>query len=179
MTMREIPLTQGKVAIVDDEDFERVSAFRWHALKRPNGLWHAVRTQKRQGKKQHIYMHRFITGALPGEEVDHENRNGLDNQRKNIRRCTKRQNSLNRRQSSHRKSSRFHGVAWHEWSRRWRVVICAGEKDQRGNSKQLYVGVYRDEEAAARAYDMAAIKHFGEFATTNFPREDYENAAHV
>lgn len=173
MTQPIIQLTRGKSAVVDSVDYPEISRFKWHALKRPGDKWHAARTDHSTGSKRTLYMHRVIVGALPGEEVDHENGDGLDNRRSNIRRCTKRQNALNRRSGDKSKSSRFHGVTWYPHRNRWRVVICAGPPNALGNAKQLHVGLFRDETEAARAYDRAAIKHFGAFATTNFPREEY------
>lgn len=172
-TTREIPLTKGRVATVDASDYEALAGFSWYALHRSN-KWHAARTHKREGVKRTVYMHRQILGGPPGLEVDHENGDGLNNRRGNLRAATKRQNGQNRRQQSGTKSSRFHGVAWHGYSDRWRVVICGGPLNDKGHAKQLYIGVYRDEEEAARAYDRAAIKHFGQFALTNFPRENYK-----
>jgi len=172
---RTIPLSQGKVAIVDDEDYEALVRFKWHAIRR-RGLFHAVRSEQVNGKKHSIYMHRFLLGEPPGQEVDHENGDGLDNRRTNLRACTKRQNARNRVHGGS-KSSRYHGVCWHAWSSRWRVVICAGPVNTRGHSKQLYVGSFKDETEAARAYDRAALQHFGPFAKPNFPKEGYQCAA--
>lgn len=175
--MKTIPLTQGMVALVDDEDFDIVAGFKWHALRRPNGLWHAVRTVRRHGIKRSIYMHRVIAGAAAHLEVDHRDGDGLNNRRGNIRIATKRQNAQNRRQRGAWKTSRFKGVSWNEPRRRWRVVIAGGPTDARGYARQIYVGVFRDEVIAAHAYDRAALEHFGDFAFTNFPKEQY--GAHV
>ena len=167
--MKEIPLTRGMVAVVDDEDFEAMSAFRWQAIRRRN-KWHAARTENDRS----IYMHRVLLDAPPGLEVDHANGDGLDNRRCNLRLATKRQNAQNRRSGGKGKASRFHGVTFHLSRKRWRAVICAGPPDKRGNAKQIFVGHFVDEADAARAYDRAAIKYFGAFALTNFPREEYE-----
>lgn len=171
-SMKTIPLSLGKVAIVDDDDYDAISEHKWHAVKR-RSLWHAMRTEKRNGHKKTIYMHRIIVGALPGEEVDHKSGDGLDNRKENLRRCTHRQNGQHRKLPSQRKTSRFHGVHWYGQRNRWRVVICAGPRDASGKAKQLHVGLFRNEIDAARAYDAAAIEHFGTFAITNFPREEY------
>jgi hypothetical protein len=80
--MREITLTQGFVALVDDEDYERIAAFKWCAMKRRN-TFHAMRKENRT---KTIYMHHYILGnSLPGIVVDHIDRNGLNNQRSNLR----------------------------------------------------------------------------------------------
>lgn len=168
--MKTIALTKGMVAIVDDDDFAMVSCFQWHALRRRN-KWHAARTANGRS----IYMHRVLLNAPPDREVDHANGDGLDNRRFNLRLATKRQNAQNRRSGDPRKASQFHGVSLHPRGNRWRVLICAGEPDKRGNAKQVYVGHFIDEVEAARAYDRAAIKHFGAFALTNFPKEEYES----
>lgn len=166
--MKTIPLTRGKVAIVDDEDFEKVDAIKWYALKRRE-LWHASHKDK---KRACIYMHRFIMAAPDGFEVDHVNGDGLDNRKVNLRVCTKRENARHRRSGDKTKTSRFQGVSRHP-NGRWRAAICAGPPGPDGAAKQIHIGHFKDENDAARAYDRAALKYFGPFAVTNFPREDY------
>jgi hypothetical protein len=172
MSAREIPLSKGLVALVDEDDYERASTYKWHAIKRGR-LHHAMRSVKRGGVRSTVYLHRWLMDAPTGIEVDHRNGDGLDNRRENLRLATHAKNAVNHRRRGSSKSSAFHGVCWHTWSQRWRVVICAGPKTSRGTAKQIYVGVFRDETDAARAYDRAALIHHGEFAVTNFPREDY------
>lgn len=173
--MREIPLTKGKVALVDDEDFDFLSQWKWYAVLSYNS-WHAWRTVKRKGIKFNLPMHHAIIPPPDGCEIDHKNRDGLDNRRENLRVCTKRQNGQNRVQVCRRsKSSRFHGVTYSKKYRLWRPVICAGSLNSKGYARQLYLGRFKSEEEAAKVYDRAALKHFGEFAVTNFPREEYAN----
>lgn len=85
--MKEIPLTQGKVALVDDEDCERLNQFKWYALKRPN-TWYAVRNVWVENKRTAISMHREIMDASRGQEIDHKNGDGLYNLKVNLRFCT-------------------------------------------------------------------------------------------
>lgn len=167
--MREILLSNGMTTMVDDADYEMLSAWKWQVQRSWNSL-HVCRSEKRDGRKRCIFMHRVILGAPDGIEVDHANGNGLDNRRENLRLATKRENARNRRQLRAKKTSRYHGVCYRH---PWRAVICAGDVDEQGRSKQIYLGHFATEEEAARAYDRAAIAHFGAFATTNFPREDY------
>jgi hypothetical protein len=174
LPVREIQLSRGKIAIVDDEDYERVSAFKWYAYKhRRTDLWYAARTVKKGGKKISVPMHRFVIGASPEFEVDHRDGDGLNNRRGNLREATRRQNAQNARHTARgTKTSPYHGVSIDK-SGKYLVVIVAGEL-KNGSGKQMYIGRYRDEIEAARAYDRAAIKHFGEFAKTNFPVSEYE-----
>jgi hypothetical protein len=168
--MKEIALTKGLVAMVDDEDFDLVSRFKWHALRRGRVV-HATRTVKRDGRKWTVYMHRWLLAAPAGLEVDHRNGNGLDNRRENLRIATHAQNAINHART-HQKTSRFRGVLWNKARKRWRVVICAG-RIRDGASKQIHVGTFADEVEAAKAYDRAALLHHGDFAVLNFEKDTY------
>ena len=113
-----------------------------------------------------IYMHHEVLGVRHWTMVDHRNRNGLDNQKRNLRRCTKAQNARNGFRVIHGKTSRYKGVC----SSNGRV-ICIGKPWRATitkNGRQIYLGWYASQKEAARAYDKAARKHFGEFAATNF-----------
>lgn len=167
----QIPLTRGFFALVSPQDYERVAAFKWQSWFRkskPNEVY-ATRTFKKDGVHGRIWMHRFIVGATADELVDHRNGNGLDNQRGNLRRCTNQQNQRNVKRSSRQKRGAFKGVR--PYGARWVASIRAGEPGPDRKSKKIHLGVFDDAMAAARAYDTAALHHFGEFASLNFPRE--------
>jgi hypothetical protein len=168
--MKEIMLTQGKVALVDDSDFEWLSQWKWHTRKSPN-TYYAVRNSSTGGKrgirtgrgnrKSHtIQMHRLILNVSTGMETDHRDMNGLNNQRSNLRVCTKQQNNQNRK-TYKKSSSIYKGVCWWKRDKRWGVSI-------RFNGKRQHLGYFDSETKAAKAYDKAALKHFGEFARLNF-----------
>jgi len=155
--MKTIQLTQGKVALVDDADYEWLNQYKWHAIKDHN-TWYAVRGISRNGSYTTISMHRVILGLEPGDkrETDHKNHNGLDNRQDNIRICTHSQNQQNKSlQKNH--SSQFKGVRWHKRCNKWQTQI--GHK---------YLGLFTSEVEAAKAYDAAAKEYFGEFALLNF-----------
>lgn len=146
--MKLLPLTQNKFALVDDEDFERADCFKWSANFQ-HGSWYAVSSKEKR-------LHNFI---LPGHrQVDHKNNDGLDCQKHNLRPATNQQNSANRRKSCGR-TSRYKGVV--KRFNRWIAQI-------RVDGKQIYLGMFQDESEAARIYDVAAQKYFGEFARLNF-----------
>jgi hypothetical protein len=138
-----------------------VSAFKWHALKRPrDGRFHVMRSSS--GPKRSIYLHRWLLDAPDGVEVDHRNGNGLDNRRENLRLCTRAQNARNFRRDSPRKSSRFHGVHLRSTDGRWVVVICIE------SGEQHYIGTFCNEVEAAIARDVVTVAYHGEFAMLNF-----------
>lgn len=153
--MKEIPLTRGKVALVDDEDFATLSAFQW--LLGANG--YAVRNLPR-GKGQ-AYMHREILGVTDRKlHVDHRNHDPLDNQRANLRTCPASRNIANSQKWRRKTTSRFKGVSWLASSGKWRAAIGVA-------MKSVHLGLFTDEKAAAEAYNAAATLHFGEFANLN------------
>lgn len=167
--MKTIPLTQGKVALVSDEDYERIAAHDWCA-HRERGRWYALR-RKPLHPSLHIRMHREILGAPDGVEVDHVDRDGLNNQRENIRLATTKQNGANKGKTTRSTTSRFIGVSATRITHRrpnlwWRAMA-------RLSGKYTYLGSFKNEVDAARTYDRAILVERGEFAVTNFPREEY------
>lgn len=152
--MQKIPLTQGKVAIVDDEDFELLNQYKWVAHW--NGRnWYA---RGSNGKPQ-LYMHRFILKARRGRWVDHINSNGLDNRRSNIRTCSPVQNNQNQRIKVGG-TSKYKGVSYDKINKKWRASI---------NVKKRFInlGRFKTEIEAATAYNRAAKRHFHQFAHIN------------
>ncbi len=158
ISMKQIKLTQGKVAIVDDEDFEELSKYKWWARK-SRGAWYAMRATYLDGQHT-LLMHRAIMNAQKGQMLDHKNGNGLDNRHSNLRFCTHSQNQHNQRRRRNG-TSRYKGVHWHAHTQKWFSQI-------RLNNTSYYIGVYKSEIDAAKAYDAKAKELFGRFACTNF-----------
>lgn len=155
--MREIQLTQGQVATVDDEDYEKLAAFKWSAHRRGN-TFYAGRA-KTGPKKGLILMHRVITGVGSNLSVDHIDGNGLNNCHTNLRLATHKQNLRNQRKQE-KTSSRFKGVCWRHDINKWMAYITA-------DGKRRYLGHFHTEQDAAAAYDDAAAELFGSFANKN------------
>ena len=158
---KEIPLSQGRVAMVDDEDFERLNQHKW-CVHQKDGIYYALRHfTKSNGKKTMKFMHREILEL--GDHipcVDHIDRDGLNNRRNNLRLATNSQNFMNK--IAHRNaSSAFKGVRWHKRDNVWTAQITL-------NKKYVHIGQFRDEMEAARAYDRKAKELFGEYARLNF-----------
>jgi hypothetical protein len=162
---KELALTLGYRAIVDDEDFERLSKFRWFALREPDGRVYAGCRMPEHGKTL-VRLHRYLLGLKPhdGRVVDHRDSDGLNNQKSNLRECTQLNNNHNRRKQAGQRHSRFKGVSWHIRNNRW---IAAIRKMSDGKSKSVHLGYFKDEMLAAQAYDAAAREHHGEFARLN------------
>ena len=155
--MKEIRLTQGKVALVDDADFDWLNQWKWSYAKRG----YAVRTV---GNK-HVTMHRQIMQAQPGQIVDHKETgvpdHALNNQRENLRICNSSQNGANSKLGKNNTSG-YKGVCWAKGKRKWMSKITK-------NRKTIFIGYFSDPIDAAKAYDLTAQKLFGLFANTNFP----------
>lgn len=160
--MKFIPLTQGKTALIDDEDFELVSEYKWYPLSTSAGLVYANGYLLRNGHRSVVLMHRLLMNAQPGQGIDHRNRNGLDNRRFNLRFATRSQNAINRI-SKRKASSRFKGVHWHKSNRKWVARVRYGKQE-------FHIGYFREEKAAALAYDAAVLKICPDYARLNFPQ---------
>lgn len=156
-----IKLTQGKYAIVDERDYDWLSQKRWYAWW-SGGHWY-VRRCGDNGTK--IFMHRQILNAQKGEVIDHINNNGLDNRRKNIRKCTWQQNAMNMKPHKD-SSSKYKGVFWHKKGKKWSAQI-------RVNGHRNHLGLFVKEIDAAIAYDNAAKENYGEYAWLNFKNENF------
>lgn len=159
--MRQIQLTQNKVALIDDEDYVYIDQFKWYTAKDKHGKYYARRSitvSNRVYKK--ITMHRDIMSVSdPKIQVDHKDNNGLNNQKENLRLCNNAENSRNTELDS-LNTSGFKGVDWHEHSKKWRATI-------RVDYKKIHLGFFSDVIDAALAYNKAAIEYFGEFAKLN------------
>lgn len=172
--MKTIPLTQGYVAVIDDRDYELVRRYTWQALVCKSGIVYASHGYTINRKCRKVLMHRMILGAKGRQVVDHEDGNGLNNKRSNIRIGTGRDNSRNSRRFKGR--SKYKGVtvrdARHRKKYRARISGNSGER--------IHIGDFHSEIEAARAYDVAAMRIHKKFARTNqsqYPSEFQEPAA--
>lgn len=164
--VREIPLSKGYVALVDEVDYERVMLSKWHAHGMKGYVYGRTNVTREGGVLEYkkVLLHRYILQALPHEQVDHENGNGLINTRKNIRVATVANNNCN--QKAHPSNpnslaySRFRGVTRRESLWQARIAI---------NRKRFSLGHFEDEIEAAKAYDVACLELHGEFGRLNFP----------
>lgn len=169
--MKQIPLTQGKFAIVDDEDYEYLNQWKWYAQKTPTDNYY-YSTAIVDGRS--ITMHRLIMNASKGQLVDHKDRDGLNNQKSNLRLCTPSENQMNKI-GKRNSSSKYKGVSLVKQKRRsllkdgsikervyisWQSVINI-------NGKNKTLGRFKDEIQAALVYNHASKKHYGEFARLN------------
>lgn len=154
--MKTIPLSQGRFAFVDDEDYEFLSRHTWHASRVRNSedLWYAATHIGKRG----IRMHQMILGSIKGTVIHHEDHNGLNNQKSNLKRSTVRQNTAHQKKRKDNTSG-FKGVIWDKKNKKWQVRV--------GEHKGRYTKRFLKLEDAVEAYDREAIKLWGDFALTN------------
>ncbi len=153
--MKTIELTQEKVAIVDDEDYEHLNQFKWYF----HNVGYAARTIYNNGKQGIVLMHRLINDTLEGLDTDHINHIKLDNRKDNLRTVTRSENQHNRLKNK-KGSSIYKGVCWYGALNKWSAYI-------RVNGNKIHLGYSDNEKDMAIAYNKAAIKYHGGFAMLN------------
>jgi len=158
----EIPLTKGYKAIIDIDDYERVSKFKWHVTGNEKIGFYARRSILENGKQRHIFLHGFITNQPKGMVVDHINHNTLDNRKCNLRICSFRENCQNRILIQRNNTSGFKGVCKiiRNGDIYWMVKI-------RVNNKQVTLGLLRDKIEAAKLYNKKALEIYSDRAILN------------
>jgi hypothetical protein len=163
--MKEIKLTQGKIALVDDDDFEWLNQWKWHYSKTKTSSC----VRRSVWKNPDERMHRLIMGLKSSDkrEVDHINGNPLDNRRENLRICNKAQNQWNAKIRKDNKTG-FRGV-------RYRPEIDKYISQIKLNKQCYYLGCYSNKIDAAIAYNNFAIKHRGSFAKINIVPSEAPN----
>lgn len=152
--MKRIELTQGMVALVDDDDYDRLMACgSWHY-----GQGYARREFRANGKRKGVLMHRFIVGEPDGLIIDHIDGDPLNNQRANLRLCTHSQNVRNQKSPHSNSKSGVKGVYWSVARGKWQADI-------RVNGKTIHLGRFTELLEAAEAYNAASAKYHGEFGS--------------
>ncbi|MHC4666706.1 MAG: HNH endonuclease [Planctomycetota bacterium] len=149
-------------AKVDPDDYDRLNKYKWCAVGLGNKFYAVRGGRRRKGHTRKCYrMHREVIHIPDGMECDHINGNSLDNRKANLRPATHLQNSWNRRKQRQTSGSIYKGLVWDKRLNKWQVRIWV-------NRKRIYIGSFEDQIEAAKAYDKAAIKYYGEFANLNF-----------
>lgn len=154
--MKKIKLTQNKYALVDDSDFEKLNKFKWFPDKGGNTFYVVRNSKDSKGKHKKVRMHQEIMKTPRGMETDHRDGNGLNNQRKNLRICTKSQNQHNRGKYQCNTSG-FKGVSWHKNKEKWESQI-------RVDGTLKHLGSFLNKIEAYEAYCKACIKYHKEFS---------------
>jgi hypothetical protein len=152
---REIPLTRGAVALVDDEDYDYLAQWCW----RLNSHGYAIRSFKLEGRTRYLNMHRIILDAQRGQFVDHIDHNRLNNRRANLRFVTAQENQRHRRTFSNN-STGYKGVSF--MHNQWHVRLGL-------DGQMVHLGFFDDLQVAAQVYDAVARRVFGEFTIPNLP----------
>ena len=161
---RRIRLAQPRYAIVDPEDYERLSKYEWEARRARNSPFYVARQARHSTERKFtlIFMHREIITVGDGLFVDHINHKTFDNRKANLRPATQTQNNRNRRKFSGQSNSKYKGVYWKKHIKKWVAQIGV-------NKKVIHLGCFKKEKDAAKAYDEGARMYHKEFASLNFP----------
>jgi hypothetical protein len=157
-----LELNKGQTCQIDKEDLWKIARYTWFA-RLIAGRPYVMTSAYENGRHKRIMLHRLIMDAQKGVVVDHINGDGLDNRKSNLRICSHRQNILNQKKSK-LGSSQFKGVRRYVRFNKWGAQITV-------HGKQIHLGVFETEDEAARAYDEASLKYFGDFSRLNFKRK--------
>ena len=153
---KEVQLTKGFVALIDDDDFEEVNKYKWTASEVRKGKFYAVRSVYKNGVRKTQYLHRFIMGVTDKKiQVDHINCNTMDNRKNNLRTCNNSQNSMNKKPQKNNTSGKS-GVSFDKTYNKWHARI---KKDR----KTIHLGYFTNLDDAIKARKQAEVKYFGEF----------------
>ena len=155
--MKEIKLTQGKFAIVDDDDFKKLNQYKWHTCVGKNTFYAIRSVYKINGKQTTIRMHREIMNAPKDIKIDHKFHNGLDNRKENLRFCNTQQNNFNRKTFNKNNKLGVKGVCWHNDHKKFMANIQI-------DNKIICLGYFNVLGDADSVYRIAEEKYFGEFA---------------
>jgi HNH endonuclease/AP2 domain len=161
--MKYIKLTKGKRTVVDDEDYEWLNKMKWYLMTDNYAVRRTLVSVDGLPRKI-IWMHRLIINCPEKMQTDHVNGNGLDNRKENLRICTHQENSMNQKTQKRNKTSKYKGVYKRSDCNRWCASVV---KDQ----KYFYLGLFKTENEAVKAYNNEAKKLFGEFAKLNLKKE--------
>jgi len=157
-------MAQPQYAKVDPADYERLRGYEWFSKKGTRNFYAVRRAKGPKGSKlATIYMHHELIDVADGLLIDHVNQDSMDNRRANLRGATRAQNIRNRKKFSNSSVSKYKGICRYKNQNRW-IARIMFEK------KRIHLGTFRSEIDAAKAYDRAAIKYHGEFASLNFPQ---------
>ena len=152
-----IPLTKGYHTVIDIADYDLVVRYKWYvAISRHGNPYAMHKVITDHGKHRNKALHSLLVEGL----VDHRDRDSLNNRRSNLRPCTRAENSRNCKRSNLKKTSKYHGVCWNKAKKKWIAQIHL-------NNTSIHIGHFTDEVAAAYAFNEAAKKYHGQFASLN------------
>ncbi len=153
----------GLVTIIDEEDYKELVKYKWYPVVDPKN--NTIYVSTTQDNHKTIIMHRFIMqlhgNNIKNKMIDHEDHNGLNNQKENLRICTRSKNLQNSKKPKDAFTSKYKGVDFRKDRNKYRALIML-------DKKKYFIGHFDNEEDAAKAYDSKAIELFGEFAYLNF-----------
>ena len=155
-------MTQPRYAKVDPADYKRLRGYEWSSRKGGRSFYALRYGAGKGGNDVLISMHQDVIEVPEGMVIDHINHDGMDNRGANLRAATRSQNMCHRKKRSRTTQSKYKGIHWKKRNRKWQAMITV-------ESKRIYLGYFRSEIEAAKAYDRAARKYHGEFASPNFP----------